>query len=211
MRTKKQLIISYDIRYDARGASNASFWSAPAPFGFGRRATFDPHSAPATLNIASISAADSGLFRCRVDFRKSQTRNSLVNVSLIVPPEAPLIVDALNPQRAIAAPGGVAGPYDEGVSLALICKSAFGSPLPSLVWFSADGDVVDDTFSLKEQEVQNTLRIAALTKKHFGKTYFCRAKNNEETIPARSNVTIDMRREFIFITKTFLFSGETVP
>ena len=179
------------FRFDARGTSKASFWTAPAPFGFGRRARFDPHSAPAALRVTGVSLEDAGVFRCRVDFRKSQTRNSLVNVSLIVPATPPVITDART-GRAIT-PGGVAGPFDEGVSLNLACRATHGTPLPSLVWYSMDGDVVDDTFSTSEDDVRNTLRLATLTKKHFGKSFYCEAKNNDETSPAKTNVTIDMR------------------
>ena len=85
-----------------------------------------------------------------------------------------------------------------------------GSPPPSLIWYSAsDGDIVDDRFSVlsgsndvdsdpkkSTVKVQNTLRIATLTKKHFGKTFVCEAKNNNVSTPARNRITVDMRREF---------------
>ena len=59
-----------------------------------------------------------------------------------------------------------------------------------------DGDVVDDTYStVSPSIVQNTMKISVLTKKHFGTTYVCVAKNNNETKAAKTNVTVDMRRK----------------
>ena len=71
-----------------------------------------------------------------------------------------------------------------------------GKPIPSLTWYSSDGDVVDDTFSSTSTEVHNTMKIDVLTKKHFGRVYVCGAANNNRTKPAFANVTIDMKREF---------------
>ena len=35
------------------------------------------------LTIRSVTTADAGMYRCRVDFRTAQTRNALINVSII--------------------------------------------------------------------------------------------------------------------------------
>ena len=70
-----------------------------------------------------------------------------------------------------------------------------GTPLPKLTWYSADGDIVDDTFSKAKDKVTNTLKIEVLTKKHFQRSYYCQAENNNQTEPARTKVTIDMRCE----------------
>ena len=69
-------------RYDARNeAINASIWSEDAPRGFGARAQFDPRDI--SLRIDNIQAHESGLYRCRLDFKRSQTRNVLVNLTVI--------------------------------------------------------------------------------------------------------------------------------
>ena len=72
-------------RYDARGRGrNATVWSESPPRGFGLRASFDPHEAPsAQLRIRGVRRGEDGVYRCRVDFRTAQTRNSIVNVSMI--------------------------------------------------------------------------------------------------------------------------------
>ena len=72
------------LRYDARGRGNATIWSEGPPRGFGVRARFDPYSTPdATLYISTIREEEKGLYRCRVDFRTAQTRNAIINVSMI--------------------------------------------------------------------------------------------------------------------------------
>ena len=69
-------------RYDAREALiNATAWSDEAPRGFGSRARFEPHTA--TLYIDTVQTEEDGLYRCRVDFKRSQTRNHLVNLTVI--------------------------------------------------------------------------------------------------------------------------------
>lgn len=49
----------------------------------GGRAYFDASAAPASLNIDEAQDSDSGLYRCRVDFHKSPTRNSRVQLKII--------------------------------------------------------------------------------------------------------------------------------
>ncbi|TRY72626.1 hypothetical protein TCAL_09959 [Tigriopus californicus] len=177
-------------RYDARGATNATEWSERPPRGFGQRSRFNPTRRPSVLTIHHIRADESGIYRCRVDFRTSQTRNALINVSIIIPPSAPVIATL---GRLVT--NHTAGPYSEGEMAAITCSSTSGYPLPHLVWYSSDGDVVDDVYSTSDLEVQNTLKIDPLTKKHFGERFLCQASNNNVTLPASANVTIDMRRK----------------
>lgn len=49
----------------------------------GRRAFFQAAAQPATLSIESTESIDSGTYRCRVDFHKSPTRNSRVQLKVI--------------------------------------------------------------------------------------------------------------------------------
>ena len=70
------------FRYDARDPSvNATLWSENPPRGFGTRAHFDPDHVK--LYVDSVKAHEGGLYRCRVDFLRSQTRNVLVNLTVI--------------------------------------------------------------------------------------------------------------------------------
>ena len=70
------------FRYDARDPNvNATSWSDSPPRGFGDRAQFDPSDVQ--LSVNGIQAQEGGLYRCRVDFQRSQTSNVLVNLTVI--------------------------------------------------------------------------------------------------------------------------------
>lgn len=49
----------------------------------GKRGYFQAAAQPPTLNIESIRDSDSGMYRCRVDFHKSPTRNARVQLKVI--------------------------------------------------------------------------------------------------------------------------------
>lgn len=49
----------------------------------GSRANFQASATPASLIINEAQDSDSGIYRCRVDFHKSPTRNSRVQLKII--------------------------------------------------------------------------------------------------------------------------------
>ncbi|XP_012345525.2 hemicentin-1-like [Apis florea] len=86
---------------------------------FGRRAYFhtELQQSPAILVIKDIKRHDAATYRCRVDFRKGQTRSFRYSLIVIVPPEQPTILDQWG--RIV---NGTAGPYEEGDTPSLTCR-----------------------------------------------------------------------------------------
>ncbi len=70
---------SFDVR--GRQYGQAKHWSSPT--GFGGRAFFSTANHPAQLKVDTIQLTDEGMYRCRVDFRNSPTRNLKINLTVI--------------------------------------------------------------------------------------------------------------------------------
>lgn len=70
---------SVDIR-DKFNDPNKSHWKDETLEG---RSHFRTLSEPATLTIDKVTEMDGGIYRCRVDFRKSPTRNIRLNLTVI--------------------------------------------------------------------------------------------------------------------------------
>jgi hypothetical protein len=71
---------SFDVR--GKPISDARHWSAPEIFGPRAKFNTEPTTS-ATLNIEDIRRHDEGVYRCRVDFRTSQTQSFRYNLTVI--------------------------------------------------------------------------------------------------------------------------------
>lgn len=72
-------VCSVDAR--ERDFAIAERWSDEGVFA--NRAYFMPERRPAQLGVDRARETDQGLYRCRVDFKVAQTRNSKVNLTVI--------------------------------------------------------------------------------------------------------------------------------
>lgn len=70
-------------RMDARGKQIAQpkLWSDP--YVFGERALMKTDVKPAKLQINPLESTDGGVYRCRVDFKNSPTKNQKINLTVI--------------------------------------------------------------------------------------------------------------------------------
>ncbi|VVC28852.1 Fibronectin type III,Immunoglobulin subtype,Immunoglobulin-like domain,Immunoglobulin-like [Cinara cedri] len=105
------------------------------------------------LRIDRVSVKDAiHLYRCRVDFRLAQTRNSKVNLTVIVPPDRMEITDLATGRQLLqrkdndgannkkdrgpeASSTTVVGPYVEGSDVHVRCRVYGGKPRPRVAWF----------------------------------------------------------------------------
>ncbi|RWS17015.1 protein turtle B-like protein [Dinothrombium tinctorium] len=151
------------------------------------RAYFNLNNRPAFLQIDPVRLIDAGDYRCRVDFKKARTVNTVISLKVIVTPEEPKIFDLEGNELK-----GLIGPYNEGEELKLICTTVGGKPRPSLTWWR-DYQILDDTFEYGEKDLtRNQLTISSLARHHLLSIFTCQAINNNVTVPLSTTITIDL-------------------
>merc|ERR1719342_303270 len=76
-------LYSFDLR--GKPPNAGKHWSAEPTFGFGQRANFRVPAAESNtaLVIKDVSLMDEGVYRCRVDYRNSPTRNMKLNLTVV--------------------------------------------------------------------------------------------------------------------------------
>ncbi|XP_037073232.1 protein turtle homolog A-like [Pollicipes pollicipes] len=188
-------VFSYDLRNameDDRRWYNSSV--------FGTRVDFVPGRRPAVLTLRHIGRRDQGLYKCRVDFQHSRTRNALVNLTVIVPPESAVILDSHG-----AVLDTVVGAFREGEKLQLTCRARGGSPRPSVIWRSSDG-VLPARSQPEGQDTVSQYTVPSLGRSDLHRMLTCLATNTNLTAPVTSSVMIDMN--FAPLSVSILGKGE---
>lgn len=175
-------IYSLDTR--DRSLEQAERWSSDTAFS--SRAYFITEKSVAELGIERIYESDAGVYRCRVDFKRAQTRNSKVNLTVIVPPQKIVILDESGIERT-----SVVGPYSEGSNLLLRCDVYGGNPKPLLTWLKNDQGVGEVVETLDEK-IRAEILIENLGRKDLHSELTCQASNNNRTQPLSATVHIDM-------------------
>ncbi|XP_034651461.1 uncharacterized protein LOC117890622 isoform X7 [Drosophila subobscura] len=154
------------------------------------RLSFHVEGRAGTLSIKSTTEDDTGEYRCRVDFQKSPTRNSKVNLTVIIPPESVIILDS----KGATIKDHTLGPYNEGSAINITCVAIGGRPQPRVTWLH--GNTIYKNASvghaLSERRVGNVLSLARLERRNLHMQLTCRAENNNLTTPIISSVVLDM-------------------
>ncbi|XP_077562296.1 protein turtle-like isoform X2 [Haemaphysalis longicornis] len=162
----------------------------------GARAYFNMMNRPAFLQLDPVEEEDAGEYRCRVDFRKARSVNTVINLKVIVPPGDPVILDEDGKQLQ-----GLVGPFNEGDPLQLTCQVEVGKPRPAVTWWK-DYAQLDESyfFSPDGSLVKNKLEVAAITRNDLLATFTCQAANNNITIPASVSITLDLNLKPLDVT-----------
>ncbi|KAF5299763.1 hypothetical protein FQA39_LY11433 [Lamprigera yunnana] len=161
---------------DARGGPlhEASHLAITDELGSRSYFIIDDQPSKARLRIQNINSEDEGVFRCRVDFINSPTRNFKVNLTLVVQPSPPKIFD-VEGKEVISD----AGPFLEGSELFLSCQVNGGRPRPTLTWWHNNSilDAVIDS-SKESYKIVNDLVISRLPRNFYGSNLECRASSS---------------------------------
>ncbi|CAH0728186.1 unnamed protein product, partial [Brenthis ino] len=176
-------LYSYDVR--GRTPNQPKLWSSPT--GFGSRAYFRATAAPATLLVDNVGTADTGVYRCRVDFKNSPTRNLRINFTVITPPNRPAIMDAKTRDHT-----RLLEPYDEGNTLELLCEVYGGDPRPSLIWY-LENTIIDDSYEQRNDGITiNALTFPSIGRQHLNARLICQASNTKLAPPQTKLLILDI-------------------
>ncbi|CRK89491.1 CLUMA_CG003227, isoform A [Clunio marinus] len=177
-------IYSVDIR--ERDPNAAKRWSDETVFS--NRAYFLFDKLPGELAVQNAKDSDTGVYRCRVDFKVAQTRNSVVNLTIIVPPERISIRDESNTER-----NSVVGPYSEGDTMKLKCDVFGGRPTPNVTWFRDDNLLSSETVLVPSgRHLRSEIVVERLSRQDLNSRFTCKAINHHRATPVEASVQLDM-------------------
>ncbi|XP_063233015.1 synaptogenesis protein syg-2-like isoform X2 [Bacillus rossius redtenbacheri] len=175
---------SFDVR--GRPFNQALYWSdAKSP---GPRAYFATSSRPASLTLETVQLDNEGTYRCRVDFKDSPTRNSVVNLTVIVPPYQLFIYD--NSGRPLVS--AVVGPLTEGAQLTLSCEVRGGKPPPTVSWFVNDKMADAAVAQMGRGVAVSKLEVGGVGRSDLNSTFKCQASNTKLVLPVEKSVRLEL-------------------
>ncbi|XP_013178713.1 PREDICTED: nephrin-like isoform X2 [Papilio xuthus] len=156
----------------------SSQWSDPATLG--NRATFRTNTTPAVLMLTKLRPEDSGQYRCRVDFIKSPTKNTRLNLTVLIPPDRLIVLNESNDE----VHGSILGPYDEGAEVNLTCIAVGGRPIARISWWKSHA-------LLANSESRASVSLT-LHRPDFGTEITCQAVTDPSIPPLSHRLSIDM-------------------
>lgn len=137
------------------------------------RINFNHRTRLAQLELDQVRQDDEGEYRCRVDFKRGRTVNTIISLRVVIPPDDLSILlapsslssasagysNSKSTNSIVTAAGrklsGLIGPFNEGDELQLICLAHGGKPRPQLSW-KRDYNTLD---TVGEQNVDKEGRL----------------------------------------------------
>ncbi|XP_032522473.2 nephrin-like [Danaus plexippus] len=177
-------LYSFDVR--GRSFNKALHWSDP--LAFGRRAYFVTMSRPSSLTVDAVQLDDEGIYRCRVDFKNSPTRNFQIRLNVVVPPHQLLLYDEAG--RDVA---GVVGPLEEGGNFTLLCELRGGRPKPTLSWLINNTPLEDHTVLKNDGKIIiSKITVSGAERSWLNTTVKCQATNTPLLSPQERTARVEM-------------------
>ncbi|XP_052864389.1 hemicentin-1-like [Anopheles cruzii] len=177
-------LYSVDVR--DKISRQPAHWSAPEVFG--SRAKFNIDKSPASLLIKNLKRHDQGVYRCRIDFRTIQTQTYRYNLSVIVLPEQPVVLDRWG--RHIN--GTKLGPKEEGDDVVITCRVSGGRPQPEVRWL-INGVIVDDQYEQNSGDViENRLLWPTIQRSDLNSIFTCQTMNTRLVEAKETSYVLDM-------------------
>ncbi|XP_059609040.1 hemicentin-1 [Phlebotomus argentipes] len=159
------------------------------------KAHFHYESNPPALRLRNVKREDAGLYRCRVDFHKSPTRNSRINLTVLVPPTHLTVLDDLG----AAVADHTIGPYREQATINITCLSSGGVPPPRVSWWKEHA-LLDDSFQvLPDGSVKNILHLSKLNRHDLHTIYTCQATNGHVVPPLSTYVKLELKLPPLYV------------
>ncbi|KAK4885040.1 hypothetical protein RN001_001311 [Aquatica leii] len=193
-------IYTFDSRHTSH-FKQAKHWSDE--FLLDGRVHFRYEEDPAMLTINNVLHKDEGFYNCRVDFKRSPTRNTRLNLTVIIPPANVIVLN----EKGIKVSNYELGPYSEGDVITLTCIATGGVPVPKVTWWQENALLDDFSEDLANNTVRNILHMEKLQRKHFHRILTCQASNNDFVAPISTSMRIDLNLPPISAT----FLGENFP
>ncbi|KAL5288106.1 hypothetical protein ACFFRR_008764 [Megaselia abdita] len=181
--------------FDARGTSlhEAKHWWDTETLG--DKAYFHYNTNPPALRIRNVHEAEQGLYKCRVDFKKNPTKNSRINLKVLVPPTHLTILDT----NGAAIHDLTVGPYTEGASINLTCLSSGGKPAPRVSWWKEHALLDESYDTLPDGTVKNVLHLHRISRKDLNSVYTCQASNGHVLPPLSKTIKLEMILQPLFV------------
>ncbi|XP_053677055.1 nephrin-like [Anopheles nili] len=177
-------LYSVDVR--DKISRQPAHWSAPEVFG--SRAKFNIDKSPASLLIKNLKRHDQGVYRCRIDFRTIQTQTYRYNLSVIVLPEQPVVLDRWGRHLN----GTKLGPKEEGDDVVITCRVSGGRPQPEVRWL-INGAIVDDQYEQNSGDViENRLLWPTIQRSDLNAIFTCQTMNTKLVEPKETSYVLDM-------------------